>query len=83
MAAQARSAQRPQFFAAKSPRKQRAGIIPDAFERLLAEVPMSELDVESLAVEIGIMHPHSYAYYTFQNNGIRPRPHRLWRAGFR
>ncbi len=45
-------------------------MILDALERLLATVPMSELDVEPIAAEAGITRTRSYAYYTSKNDAL-------------
>jgi TetR/AcrR family transcriptional regulator, ethionamide resistance regulator len=51
-------------------RKRRDELILDALERLLAKVPMRELDVESIAAEAGITRSRFYAYYTSKNDAL-------------
>jgi TetR/AcrR family transcriptional regulator, ethionamide resistance regulator len=66
MEAQVRSGQR----AVKGPRRRRDDLILDALERLLAEVPMRELDVEAIAAEAGITRTRFYAYFTSKNDAL-------------
>jgi AcrR family transcriptional regulator len=42
----------------------------DALERLLADAPMSDLDVEAIAAEAGITRTRFYAYYTSKNDAL-------------
>ena len=70
MEAQARPAQRAPSAAAKEPRRRRDDLILDALERLLAEVPMRELDVEAIAAEAGITRTRFYAYFTSKNDAL-------------
>jgi TetR/AcrR family transcriptional regulator, ethionamide resistance regulator len=51
-------------------RKRRDELILDALERLLARVPMSELDVEAIGAEAGITRTRFYAYYTSKNDAL-------------
>ena len=67
---QIRSVRRARSSAGKPPRKPRDALILDALERLLAKVPMSELDVEPIAVEAGITRARFYAYYTSKNDAL-------------
>ena len=76
---------RPPSPATRSPRGRRDELILDALERLLAKVPMSELDVEPIAAEAGITRTRFYAYYTSKNDALAALLRRLagiLRAGF-
>ena len=61
---------RPGRRAVKGPRRRRDDLILDALERLLAEVPMRELDVEAIAAEAGITRTRFYAYFTSKNDAL-------------
>lgn len=56
--------------AAASPARPRGTLILDALERLLAQAPMNDLDVEAIAVEAGITRTRFYAYYTSKNDAL-------------
>jgi AcrR family transcriptional regulator len=45
-------------------------LILDALERLLASVPLRELDVEAIAAEASITRTRFYAYYPSKNAGM-------------
>src|SRR5580692_6738218 len=70
MEAPARPGQRSPSSVVRGPRRRRDELILDALERLLAEVPMRELDVEAIAAEAGITRTRFYAYYTSKNDAL-------------
>jgi AcrR family transcriptional regulator len=56
--------------AAGSSLRPRGTLILDALERLLARAPMSDLDVEAIAIEAGITRTRFYAYYTSKHDAL-------------
>src|SRR5580704_2693246 len=67
----------PPAAAAASPARPRGTLILDALERLLADAPMTNLDVEAIAAEAGITRTRFYAYYTSKNDAFAALLRRL------
>ena len=70
MEAPARPGRRSPSSVVREPKRRRDELILDALERLLAEVPMRELDVEAIAAEAGITRTRFYAYFTSKNDAL-------------
>jgi AcrR family transcriptional regulator len=62
--------------AARAPVR-RDALILDALERLLADTPLSELDVEQIAAEAGITRTRFYAYYASKHDALAALLRRL------
>jgi AcrR family transcriptional regulator len=73
----AEPARRRRSTSAKAPAARRDALILDALERLLADKPLSELDVEQIAAEAGITRTRFYAYFTSKHDAMAALLRRL------